>query len=117
VFVVISGNTSNKLTPSGSAALSDDESFLLVDNLVKGFDLYHYPRTSPTETFTIARDKVYIHEAIFLEEANSVARSSDHGKLYLYSLETTKQLQTLKHGPKTSMVQVIDVGVSLFHNK
>jgi uncharacterized protein YjiK len=108
-------HTSNKLTPSGSAALSDDESFLLVDNLVKGFDLYHYPRTSPSETFTIVRDKAYIHEAIFLEDVSSVACGSDHGKLYLYSLETTKLLQALKHGRKTSMVQVIDVGISPIH--
>jgi hypothetical protein len=89
---------------------------LLVDNLIKGFDLYNYPRTSPTETFTIARDKAYIHEGIFLENMDSIACGSDHGKIYLYSMETTKQLQTLKHGPKTSVVQVLDASISSFPN-
>lgn len=102
------------VTSSGAASFSIDESLLLVDNLVKGFDLYSYPRTSPSETFTIACEKTYIHDAVFLEKSNSIACGSDHGKLYLYSLDTTKLIQTLKHGSKTSMLQALDVSIFIF---
>ncbi len=67
--------------------------------------------------FTITRDKAYIQEGIFLENTNSIACGSDHGKIYLYTMETTKQLQVLKHGPKTSMIQVLDVSISSCQNQ
>ena len=52
-----------------------------------------------------------------MENTNFIACGSDHGKIYLYSMETTKQLQVLKHGPKTSMIQVLDASISSGQNQ
>ena len=89
--------------------MSADYELLLVDNLVKGFDLYQYPRTSPSDSFNIPREDAFIQEAVFLENANSIACGSDHGKIYLFSLETTKCTQKLSHGARKSTIQILDV--------
>ena len=43
------------------AAFSLNDNFFLVDNLVDGFDLYQYLRTSLSDSFHIRREKDYIH--------------------------------------------------------
>jgi hypothetical protein len=93
----------------GNVCLSADEKWLLVDNLAKGFDLYQYPRSSPSESFPIPREKAYVQEGIFLENETSIACGSDHGDIYIYSLGTTKCLQKLKHGGGKAAIQVLDV--------
>ncbi|KAJ3498536.1 hypothetical protein NLJ89_g10208 [Agrocybe chaxingu] len=98
----------NLKTSVGGACLSIDQNLLLVDNLVKGFDVYSYPHTSPSDSFTIKRGKTYLQDSVFLEDGSSIGCGSDHGKIYLYSLETTKCVQTLKHGSKITMVQALD---------
>jgi hypothetical protein len=94
---------------SGNVSFSTDQKWLLVDNLAKGFDLYHYPHTSPSESFPIPREKAFIQQGIFLEDETSVACGSDHGKIQIISLGTSKCLQKLKHGSRKTMVQALDV--------
>ncbi|KJA14387.1 hypothetical protein HYPSUDRAFT_59398 [Hypholoma sublateritium FD-334 SS-4] len=93
----------------GNIAMSPDEKWLLVDNLAKGFDLYQYPHSSPTDSFAIPRADCCVQEAAFLEDESVFASGSDHGKIYLFSLKNTSQcLQKLKQGGKNTMIQVID---------
>jgi hypothetical protein len=93
----------------GNVCLSADENWLLVDNLTKGFDLYQYPRTSPSDSFSIQREKAIVQEGIFLENETSIACGSDHGDIYVFSLGTSKCLQKLKHGGGKAAIQVLDV--------
>lgn len=90
--------------------MSPDEKWLLVDNLAKGFDLYQYPHSSPSDSFAIPRVDCCVQEAAFLEDESAFASGSDHGKIYIFSLKNTSQcLQVLKQGRKKTMIQVIDV--------
>ena len=93
----------------GNVCLSADENWLLVDNLAKGFNLYRYPQSSPSESFPIPREKAYVQEGIFLENETSIACGSDHGDIYLFSLGTSKCLQKLKLGGGKVAIQALDV--------
>ncbi|KJA19401.1 hypothetical protein HYPSUDRAFT_204618 [Hypholoma sublateritium FD-334 SS-4] len=93
----------------GNIAMSPDEKWLLVDNLAKGFDLYQYPHSSPSDSFAIPRVDCCVQEAAFLEDESAFAGGSDHGKMYIFSLKNTSQcLQVLKQGGKKTMIQAID---------
>jgi len=93
---------------SGNAAFDLNDDWMLVDNLVDGFDLYQYPRTSPSESFHIPREKSYVFGCTFVG-GKLVACGSDHGLVYLYSVDTGRVAGKLRHGSRSAMVQVIEV--------
>jgi len=93
---------------SGNATFSLNDDWLLVDNLVDGFDLYQYPRTSPSQSFHITREKAYVHGCAFVG-GKLVACGSDHGVVYLYSLDTWRSAGKLRHGSRNTMIQVVEV--------
>ena len=82
---------------------------MLIDNLTKGFDLYTYPHSSPSDSFPIARDKAFVQQGVFLEDETSVVCGSDHGEISIFSLGTSKCLQKLKHGSRKTRIQVLNV--------
>ena len=82
---------------------------MLVDHLTKGFDLYTYPHSSPSDSFPIARDKAFVQQGVFLEDETSVACGSDHGEIHIFSLGTSKCLQKLRHGSRKTKIQVLNV--------
>ena len=94
---------------SGNASLSPDEQWLLVDNLAKGFDLYSYPRLSLSKCLLVERQRAYVHDGLFLESGRAICCGSDHGEIYIFSLQQDKFVQTLQHGSSKSMIQVLDV--------
>ena len=96
----------------GYACFNADRSRLLIDNLAKGFDLYNFPQTSPSDSFAVRREKAFAQEAIFLEDETMVACGSDHGTVYTFSVGTMKCLQKIKHGCSKSHVQVLAVRIS-----
>lgn len=84
-------------------------SCLLVDNLAKGFDLYNYPHTSPSDSFVIPRERAFVQQAIFLEKETTIACGSDHGTIYIFSVGTAKCLQKIGHGSRKTLIQVLNV--------
>ena len=82
---------------------------MLIDNLTKGFDLYIYPHSSPSDSFPIAHDKAFIQQGVFLEDEASVVCGSDHGEIHIFSLGTSKCLQKLRHGSRKTRIQVSNV--------
>ena len=80
-----------------------------MDNLVDGFDLYRYPHTAPFTTIELSRKMSFIHGAAFIENGRQIACGSDHGAIYLYSVEKVERTQTLKHGSRGTMIQALDV--------
>ena len=89
-----------------------DRTRLLVDNLAKGFDLYDFPQSSPSDSFNIPRERAFVQEGIFLEDETTIACGSDHGHIYTFSVGTTKCLQKIRHGSQKSLVQVLTVCTS-----
>ena len=94
---------------SGNAFLNPAENIQVVDNLVDGFDLYRYPHTAPFHTIELSRKTSYTHGAAFIENGMQIACGSDHGIVYLYSVEKAERTQTLKHGSRRTMIQALDV--------
>jgi hypothetical protein len=102
-------NTNKLIVYSGYACFNADRTRLLVDNLAKGFDLYDFPQSSPSDSFTIPRERAFVQEAIFLEDETMIACGSDHGRIYTFSVGTAKCIQKIKHGSSKSLVQVLTV--------
>ena len=94
---------------SGNVCFNSNRSCLLIDNLAKGFDLYNYPHTSPSESFVIPRKRAIVQQAIFLEDETTIACGSDHGTIYIFSAGTAKCLQKIGHGSRKTLIQVLSV--------
>src|ERR1700684_1204612 len=99
---------------SGYTCFNADRMRLLVDNLAKGFDLYDFPQSSPSDSFSIPRERAFVQQAIFLEDETMIACGSDHGRIYTFSVGTAKCIQKIKHGSSKSLVQVLTVRTLLF---
>ena len=99
---------------SGYTCFSADRMHLLVDNLSKGFNLYDFPQSSPSNSFLILRERAFVQQAIFLEDETMIVCGSDHGRIYTFSVRTTKCIQKIKHGSSKSLVQVLTVHTLLF---
>jgi len=80
---------------SGSANLSPDKEWLVIDNLTTGCELYQFPQTSPVEAFPVPRSHSYVHEAIFLQHGGVIACGSDSSRIHIFCTETAKKIQTL----------------------
>jgi len=91
----------------GYTCFNADRTRLLVDNLAKGFDLYDFPQSSPSDSFAIPRERAFVQEAIFLEDETMIGCGSDHGRIYVFSVGTAKCIQKIKHGSSKSLVQVL----------
>lgn len=55
-------------------------------------------RTSPSRSFDIPTTKLYMKEGRFGENAASAICGSDHGKIYVFDINTGERKQTLRHG-------------------
>ncbi len=94
---------------SGNAFLNPGENLLVVDNLIDGFELYRYPHTAPFSSIEIPRKTPFVHGTTFLENGAQIACGSDHGTIYLFSVELGDRLQKLRHGSQRTMIQTLDV--------
>ncbi|KDR79751.1 hypothetical protein GALMADRAFT_136362 [Galerina marginata CBS 339.88] len=92
----------------GYASLDSSGKLLLVDNLSRGFDLYNLPRSSPSYTFAVPTKKKCVKDGAFAEQASAIVCSSDHGKVYVFSMASSSPIQVLKSASKHVEVQAID---------
>lgn len=98
------------MTPNrGNTTLCYRDRLLLVDNLATGFDLYDFPRSSPSFTFRVPMAKRSIKSAVFAEQASVVICGSDHGKIYIFSTGSSEPMQVIKHGGGTTEIQALRV--------
>lgn len=74
-----------------------------------GFDLYKYPHAVPFNTIEVPRKTRFVHGAAFVENGAQIACGSDHGIIYLHSVEQGELLQRLTHGSRRTMIQALDV--------
>ncbi|KAF8877573.1 hypothetical protein CPB84DRAFT_1852620 [Gymnopilus junonius] len=56
----------------GHASISLDGQLLLIENLARGFDLYHLPCSSPSHSFSILTNKRCIKDGVFAEGSSVV---------------------------------------------
>ncbi|KAF8898280.1 WD40-repeat-containing domain protein [Gymnopilus junonius] len=89
----------------GHASISLDGQLLLIENLARGFDLYHLPCSSPSHSFPILTNKRCIKDGVFAEGSSVVVCGSDHGEIYTFSLSSLEPKQVLKQGGKNTEVQ------------
>ena len=74
-----------------------------------GFDIYRYPHTAPFNAIEVPRKTPFVHGVTFVENGAQIACGSDHGTVYLYSVDKGERLQKLKHGSQRIIVQALDV--------
>jgi hypothetical protein len=86
-----------KATPiSGNAALSPDETTLLVDNLTTGtFDLYRFPASISTSSFPLTSTRRFAKQCVFSEGGKIAICGSDCGRVQVVDVVTGKLLQSL----------------------
>lgn len=83
-------------TISGNAALSPDETTLLVDNLSTGtFDLYRFPSSIPALSFPLTLTQRFAKQCTFSEGGKVAICGSDCGMVYVMDVGTGICLQSL----------------------
>jgi hypothetical protein len=83
----------------------------------KGYDLYQLPHTSPLCTYPIPTKKRCVKDGAFTENDGLIVCGSDHGKVYLFPLESSVPVQILQQASRKTDVQAIDVSNFLFTSK
>jgi len=84
---------------SGNAALSPDETTLLVDNLTtKNFDVYRLPDNVPSTFLPFSSTRRFPKQCIFSEGAKVAVCGSDHNNVYIVDVTTSEGIQTLRCG-------------------
>jgi len=83
---------------------------LLVETLSRGVDLYELPGSSPSCTFSVPSKRRCTKDVGFAEGAAVIVSGSDHGTIYVFSIDGPEPIQTLKQGGVRSLIQAIDVG-------
>ncbi|KAM6490444.1 WD40-repeat-containing domain protein [Amanita muscaria] len=83
----------------GNAMYCPKHRYILIDNLVEGFDIYVLNRPAPIRKFYVPpqRRGLYTRGVAFGEGSNTMMCGSDHGSVYIYDIKSSTQLQTLMH--------------------
>ena len=85
--------------PSGNAALSPDETTLLVDNLTtKNFDAYRLPDNVPSTFLPFSSTRRFPKQCIFSGGAKVAICGSDNNSVYVVDVTTSEGIQTLRCG-------------------
>lgn len=86
-----------KIFISGNAALSPDETTLLVDNLTTGtFDIYRFPSSVPSSSFALTSTRKFAKQCVFSERGKVAVCGSDCGKVHVVDVATGQCLQSLR---------------------
>jgi hypothetical protein len=72
--------------------------------------LYELPRSSPVCTYPIPTKKRCVKDGTFAENDDLIVCGSDHGKVYLFALDSSEPIQILHQAGSKADVQAIDVG-------
>lgn len=88
-----------KFNDRGSAALSTDETTLLVNNLTTGnFDVYHISDDAPLRSLPIGSTRRYTKQCQFFEGSKLAVCGSDTNKVFLMDVSNNYIVQTLTAG-------------------
>lgn len=104
-------NVSFKCLPSGHALICPEGRLLLIENLSKGIDLYDLPASSPVCTFPLLTKKRYTKDCVFAEGTSIIVGGSDHGLIYIFSMDHSEPIQMLKQSGTDIPIQALDVSV------
>ena len=96
---------------SGHASICSEGRLLLIENLSKGIDLYDLPRSAPACTFPVPTKKRYTKDCIFAEGTSIIVGGSDHGLVYIFSIDHSEPVQILKQCGMSTLVQALDMSV------
>ncbi|KAF8059013.1 WD40-repeat-containing domain protein [Lyophyllum atratum] len=98
----------NLLGGVGHAALSPDETTLLVDNITTGvFDLYKFPSSTPSNSLPFSSTRRFTKQCTFSEAGKVSVCGSDHGTVYLNDVATGESLQALRNTGAFDLMQVV----------
>ncbi|KAF9523449.1 hypothetical protein CPB83DRAFT_898770 [Crepidotus variabilis] len=100
----------NRDHDSGSVAICPSKKFVLMDNMVDGFDLYTTAAcTGIIWTFLVKSTQRFIWNGAFGEDGDIVICGSLSGKAYIFEFDSMEPAQVLYHGSGNGMVQTLAV--------
>lgn len=84
---------------SANAVICPQQRYILIDNMVEGFDVYAMNRSTLARRFYVPHQRRALHSrgTMFGEAARVIMCGSDHGLIYIFDLKSSIQLQTLCH--------------------
>lgn len=92
-------NSQNVFECSGNAALSSDETTLIIDNLSTAvFDIYNLPASDPSRSLSLAPTRRFTKQCTFVDGAKIAVCGSDSNNVHVMDVTTGKCLQTLTSG-------------------
>ena len=108
-----SNNGQNVFECSGNAALSSDETTLIIDNLsTTVFEIYHFPANDPSRSLSLAPMRRFTKQCTFVDGAKTAVCGSDSNNVHVMDVTTGECLQTLTAGKglfwKLFCVYVVD---------
>lgn len=74
-------------------------------------------RTSPSQSFDIPTTKRYMKEGRFGENATLAICGSDHGRVYIFDVNTSERKQTLRHGDSKTIILPSDGYELIYHHR
>ena len=95
--------------PSGHASICPEGRLLLVETLHKGIDFYELPGSSPICTFAVPSKNRCTKDVEFAECETAIVTGSDHGVVYIFSIDKPEPIQILRQAGPRSLIQAIDV--------
>jgi hypothetical protein len=102
---------------SGNIGICPVYGNILVDNMTDGFDLYNLPRTTPSRSFVVPTAKHFAKKGVFGEKGNTVVTGSDHGNVYVFTVNKTEPIQRLEHGREQVMIQTVEVMFPIYWSR
>jgi len=87
------------------------EKNIVVDNLTSRYELYSMDGTSPTRSFEIPNERLYVKMVKFAENGAVIIGGSDHGCVYVFNINNSEPAQVLYHERADSMIQTVAVSL------
>ena len=92
-------NGENVFRCSGNAAISSDETTIIVDNLSTTlFDVYNLPANDPSRSFSLAPTRRFTKQCAFVDGAKIAVCGSDSNEVHIMDVATGECFQTLTSG-------------------
>ncbi len=89
---------------SGNAAMDEDRSLIVIDNVANGFDIYGLEQSTKGSKFKFVRtlevgkpSKTYAKSVVFANGSQAVIAGSDHGKVYIFDRKSGRVLKKITH--------------------
>ena len=100
----------------GFASVDKTRSFLVVDNISAGFDVWNLASETHMKSLLIEEAERFLPRHVdFAEDANVVVGGSEHGIVYVFDRKSGALVDSLEHS-QPGLVQMVAVSTTVGYN-